>query len=238
MRRILIPTFGPTDWRKLLAEPDAQWKRGRSALELAVSWECAQRTERGIPTAVAYVLDQRSSLAGCRLLLALPEHRVTLKGRGKASQTDVWVLLRAGHEYISMAVEGKAGEPFGPTLEEWLTNSSDGKRERLKGLCEILQLTTPPVAALRYQLLHRAASALLEAQRFGAQAAVMLVQSFQIPDRDDADCWSDFAKFCAALGTTAARGALAEAQRVGSERLLLGWADCSVASDREIAGII
>jgi len=238
MRRIVVPTSGARDWRRFLADPETQWRRGASALELAVSWERAQSTERGLPVQVASALDLNTSFAGSQLLLALPEHRVPLKGRGRASQTDLWALLRIGNEYISMAVEGKAGEPFGGTLNEWLIDASDGKRERLESLCETLQMAQPAAGELRYQLMHRTASAILEAQRFGARSAVMLVQSFRVQARNDAQSWDDFGAFCASLGATAARGQLVQAQRTGSERLFLGWVDCPTSSDSEVASTV
>jgi len=239
MQRILVPSAGATCWRRFLADPDNQWKRGASALELAVSWESAQKSERGIPPAVAAVLDQNPVLAGTRLLVALPEHRVALKGRGKASQTDVWTLLRASDEYVSMAVEGKAGELFASTLGEWLIDASRGKRDRLEHLCNILQVTTSPGSELRYQLFHRTASAILEAQRFGAKIAVMLVQAFSTESSASGQSWQDFTAYCALLGATAARGKLMEAPRAsGTERLFLGWVDCPTASDSEIAMVV
>lgn len=234
MKRVFIPSSSASDWRKLLADPDTQWERKASAMELAVSWEAAQKTDRGLPAEVAKVLDQHSSLAGARLLVALPEHKVTLKGRGKASQNDVWALLRVGNGYISMAVEGKAGEPFASTLEEWLKAASNGKTERLDFLCRVLQAATAPSPDLRYQLFHRTASAVLEAQRFGVPLAVMLVQSF----REDLQSWNDYSAFCSFLGATAVRGGITEARRTGTEQLFLGWVDSPLASDSEIAGVV
>lgn len=202
-------------------------------MELAASWEVAQRTARGLPPEVENALDSQPSLQGAGLLIALPEHKVPLKGRGKPSQSDVWAFLRAGTNYVSMTVEGKAGEPFGLTIGDWLKQVSDGKRERLEYLCELLQVPAPG-AELRYQLFHRTASALIEARRFGASLAVMLVQSFA----EDAQSWSDYSAFCAILGTSAGRGELVEARRTGDLRLFLGWVDSKVASDAALASVV
>jgi hypothetical protein len=234
VKRVFIPTCGASDWRKFLADPDTQWVRKASAMELAVSWETAQKTDRGLPLEVLKALDQHPSMAGANLLVALPEHKVTLMGRGKPSQNDVWALLRVGSCYISMAVEGKAGEPFGPTLGEWREAASEGKKERLDHLCQVLQTATPPTPDLRYQLFHRTASAVLEARRFGAPIAVMIVQSF----RDDPLSWSDYCKFSSFLGATAVRGGITEARRTGTEKLFLGWIDSTVASDSDIASVV
>ena len=202
-------------------------------MELAASWEAAQRTARGLPLEVGNTLDSQPSLLGASLLIALPEHKVPLKGRGKPSQSDVWALLRAGNKYVSMTVEGKAGEPFGPTVGDWLKQATDGKRERLEYLCELLQVS-PSAAELRYQLFHRTASALIEAQRFGASLAVMLVQSFA----KDAQSWSDYSAFCSFLGASVNHGVLVEAPRNGDQRLFLGWVDSKVASDAVLASVV
>jgi len=180
-------------------------------------------------------LDKQPLLSGARLLVAIPEHKVPLKGRGKASQNDVWALLHTDNGYLSMAVEGKAGEPFASTVGEWLKAASDGKRERLDYLCDILQIASPPSNDLRYQLFHRTASAVLEAQRCNAPLALMLVQSFC----EDPLSWNDYVAFCEVMGISAIRGEIAEARRnKGPQRLFLGWVDSPVATDAEIARVI
>ena len=234
MTRMHVATWGACDWRRFLGNPETQWVREASAMELAVSWECAQSTKRGLPSQIVEALDEQPTLAGGTLLLAIAEHKVPLKGRGKASQNDVWALLLTENGYLSMAVEGKAGEPFASTIGEWLKEASDGKRERLESLCDILQVAAPPALELRYQLFHRTASALLEAQRFNAPLVLMLVQSF----REDPISWNDYSAFCKILGITAAKGELAEARRTGPQRLFLGWVDCPTATDAEIARVV
>src|SRR5690606_33057154 len=124
------------------------------------------------------LLDTQHALAGATALVVLPEHKVKLDGHGRASQNDVWTLLRVGSTYVSMAVEGKAGESFGDPVESWLKDASPGKLARLERLCGVVGIRHPPDGRLHYQLFHRTASALLEAERFGAAHAVMMVQSF------------------------------------------------------------
>ncbi|MBS0212558.1 MAG: hypothetical protein JSR26_05170 [Proteobacteria bacterium] len=179
-------------------------------------------------------MDEHRGLAGARLLIALPEHKVKLVGPGKASQNDVWALLRSEESFISMAVEGKAGESFASTIGEWLQEASDAKKVRLEHLCEVLQIDHPPSPMLRYQLFHRTASALIEANRFGATHAVMVVQSFQ----QDPRSWDDFAAFCQQLGSASAPGKLFEILRTTGPRLYVGWVSCKTASDEAIASIV
>ena len=134
------------------------------------------------------------------MLLALPEHETPLPGGTRASQTDLLVLARrpAGNQVV-FAVEGKVAEPFGDhTVARWRTQSdSQGRKDRLAFLLGRLGLADDAsVGALRYQLLHRTVAALLEAERFGAPEAVMLVHSFSAT----AEWRDDYVAFARALG--------------------------------------
>ena len=145
MKRLYVPSDGTCSWRARLAEPSLHWKREASAMELAVSWELAARTPRGLPDSVSRVLDMHPSTRDARLLFGLPEHLVPLRGGSRASQTDLWAVLRVDDGWVSLAVEGKAREPFGPTINEWLRESTPGKRSRLDALCEALGVRPTPV---------------------------------------------------------------------------------------------
>ncbi len=203
MHRLFVPTKGVEDWRTGLADPDRQWRKGKSAYELAVVWERARSSERGLPSDVAKVLDKTPEFVGAQLLLGIPEHKVPLDGGGHASQTDLWGLLATRQGTVSMAVEGKAGEPFGQLVSEWLADASpqSGKPARLRQVCGLLGITEDRAQGLRYQFLHRTAAAILEAQRFGLRHALLLVQSFS----PDADALSDFADFGRELGAARSR---------------------------------
>src|SRR5580704_5583917 len=134
MQRLFTPTYGPSDWRRLLADPDRQWRATRSAYELAVAWEAARRTERGMPSDVCTLLDATEDLRGARLLVGFPEHQVSLHGGGHASQTDLWALVDTSVGVMSTAIEAKAGEDFDEPVPKWLANASpnSGKPKRLQ----------------------------------------------------------------------------------------------------------
>lgn len=174
MAKILIPSSSPEDWKGFLAEPDKHWRRGYSARALAHCWQEAD----GIPPDVLSVLSQVSSLSSLETIFAIPEYQVPLPGGARPSQNDVWVLGQTNHGLVSIAVEGKVSEPFGPTIGEWFSESSPGKERRLKFLCSELGLVFPPPEDARYQLFHRTASAIIEAKRFRAEDAIMVVHSF------------------------------------------------------------
>lgn len=178
MTRFHFPRPAIEPWRLALADPVKHWKDGKSAKELATSWVDAEATPRGLPPKVAALLDTVPSLAGATLLLGIPEHKVELPSPGRPSQNDLWAILRSPAGLVSLAVEGKSGEPFDRPLEEWLKDASPGKNARLAGLCDLLGATSAPPGNLMYQLFHRTASAILEAERWGLQEAMMLVHSF------------------------------------------------------------
>ena len=72
---------------------------------------------------------------------------------------------------------------------------------------------------VRYQLLHRAASALIEAKRFGAPHAVMLVHSFS-----PSNLWlDDFAECCKVFKSSCAADRLASTTAANRIALHLGW---------------
>ncbi|MPY76406.1 MAG: hypothetical protein GEU87_19370 [Alphaproteobacteria bacterium] len=217
MAQIFVPSSGPVSWRKLLAKPERQWRCGYSAMTLAKSWEAAN----GLPSEVACLFRDYPDFghATPKMLAAFPEWQVPLPGGNRASQSDIFVLARCGAQTISMMVEGKVDEPFGPTLGKWLTNETHGKRERLDFLSATLGIGANPPHSIRYQLLHRTASALIEARRFGTNAAAMIVHSFS----SETLWFDDFSAFCGLLGATPQVGRLCSARTVDMP-LYLGWA--------------
>lgn len=217
MAHILIPARSADDWKQFLAD-ERHWKTGYSARSLAHCWHASA----GMPPEISAILQTAPIFGQSEFLLAIPEHQVALPGGGRPSQTDLWLLLRTPAALASIAVEGKVAEPFGPTVGEWLGEDGEGsntnKRRRLDGLCELLGLSGA-APDLRYQLLHRTASAVLEARRFLAAHAVMLVHSFS-----QEDAWySDFERFARALGAEPEKGKLAVVSGRTGPTLHLGW---------------
>ena len=189
------PTNGPTAWQALLGDPAKHWKTGRSARTLAYCWESA----KGFPPEVSAVLNTSvyDELHDLQFVAGFPEHEVSLPGGRRPSQTDVFVLATGSDGLVSIAIEGKVDESFDKTVVDWLgSDPSPGKRKRLAYLCELLGITTEGALALRYQLLHRTASAIIEADRFKAEPAVMLVHSWAL----NLEGFADYSAFVTALG--------------------------------------
>lgn len=232
MQRFYVPSLGPTDWRRLLADPSTQWERHKSALEMAVCWEAARASDRGLPPEVASVVDSFPELRGAHLLIGIPEHKVAFEGGGHPSQNDLWALLRVGDALVSVAVEAKAGEKLDDLVGDWLAKAEERSRkpERLTALKKRLAIPDVDVSGIRYQLLHRTASALKEAERFGAKWAVMLVQSFN--RAADEESYRDFLRFGEVMTAQVEEGKVVRSARTTAVPLVLGWVS-SQAADLE-----
>ena len=99
-------------------------------------------------------------------------------GRATPSQTDLLALLGIGGKLAVLGIEAKVDESFGQYVSEWIEGGSEGKAQRLAKLCALFKLEPAAVGHLRYQLFHRTAAAVLEAKRFRADKAILIVQSF------------------------------------------------------------
>jgi hypothetical protein len=253
--KILVPTRSAEDWRWLLADPVKHWRTGYSAKALAYCWESAP----GFPPSVRAVFDSSpfALFHGIEMLLGIPERQVPLRGRGKASCSDLFVLAKSGDDLVSITVEGKVAESFDVLVSEWLlrdsapetvapeavgtealaaeeelpatadvagdakkSGPSAGRLKRFAYLCEMLELDEDVARALRYQLLHRTASALIEAERFNAPHALMLVHSFS----QTHEWFDDYKSFAKELGAAVEPNAIAHVGKRAGVELYLGWA--------------
>ncbi|MBR1172855.1 hypothetical protein JQ617_02715 [Bradyrhizobium sp. KB893862 SZCCT0404] len=211
MRKIYIPTSGAASWQSLLADPEKHWRMGYSARTLAHCWEASD----GLPTEVAALFG-----SDAELLIAIPEHKVSLRDTGRESQTDLFALIKANDRTIAVAVEGKVNETFGPLIKDWFAEPSPGKQQRLQFLCDLIGIGCPPPDHLHYQLFHRTASAILEAERFKTDDAAMIVHSFSAENK-----WFDaYAAFLHALGLTADCERLVSKRLANGRVLYFGWA--------------
>jgi len=204
--KILFFSSGPEYWRDLLADPHKQWQPGYSACTLAHCWEATDK----FPPEITHAFDQTDDplLANLSPILAIPEFKVSLPGGTRASQNDIFVLARSTAGPISIMVEGKVNETFGPTIDEWQKEYSHGKEKRLAFLMRSLGLKSLPDGALRYQLLHRAVSAIITAEQYHAVAAVLLIHSFSAKKAG----WPDYQAFANLFGVKALLGIV---QRLG-----------------------
>lgn len=233
MKRIFVPSRSGSDWQPLLAEPIKHWKPRKSAMTAAACWEAASTT---FPPEVASALAAAGDpdLSDLKLLAAIPEWTVPLTGGDTASQTDVLALARNDRGLVVVAVEAKVDEDFGPTLDQKRKEASSGQSERLTELHRLLGVAPLP-AAIRYQLVHRTASAVLTAREFHAHAAVMLVHSFGMRQslRDD------FNAFGQALNARSLGPDMVVIHSFAAPRLFLGWCHGDTKFlDVELPGVV
>lgn len=204
------PAKSIEDWRKLHSE--RHWKKGYSAHQIAHAWENANPK---LPREIAALF-----YGPVELLAAIPEHKTPLPGGRAPSQSDLLVFVRIKNRVCAVTVEGKKDEGFGTTVGEWSKNASAGKIKRLKHIAAKLGLAYPPTGEIRYQLLHRTASAVIEAGRFNADCAATLVHSFS-PQHES---FGDFATFLSAFGIRSAkRDKIYKTTKPGID-LYFGWA--------------
>lgn len=224
--KVLIPAKSADDWQAFLAEPEKQWRTGYSAKALAHCWMNGDDFPPSVRA--AFSRSKYHVLHDLKMLLAIPEHRVPLPGGRRASQTDLFVLAKgANGDLVSIAVEGKVNESFDRLVSDWLAaplddgspGPSPGRGKRLTHLCELLGLDEQAAGALRYQLLHRTAASLIEAERFNAQHAVMLVHSFS-----PTDAWfDDYTAFASQLGVVAKPNEIVLVGHRQGIDLYVGW---------------
>ncbi len=147
-----------------------------------------------------------------------------LPGGSRGSFSDIMALAKSEYARAAIAVEGKVSETFGGLVKERTTNLSinSGVPERINFLKTQLGLGQSYESSLqqvRYQLLHRAASALIEAERIGANAAVMLVHSFSQTDEH----LGDYQAFVELFDTEGGVNTVSYAGNKNGVDLYLGW---------------
>lgn len=216
MSKIIACTTCSTDWQPFLADPKKHWREGYSAKSLADRWEAVD----GFPKEVAKALESSPDdrLHDARPYYAVPEYKTDLPGGERPSQTDLLVLGRAKGGAFAMAVEGKVDESFGPQLGKW-NDGTKGKGKRWKFLCDTLELKKKQPKSLRYQLFHRAVSAVLAARQHHAHLAILAVQSFSAKDTG----LSDFEAFCQLFGSVPAKDSIVLLTTLGKTKLYGGW---------------
>lgn len=189
------------DWRRIGGpKRPHQWAEGRSALEVARAWLPGGGTK--LPPEVEVLMRSHKDFGHLRVLEVEPEAKLPFDTfKGEPRNSDLVVLAQDHLGPVFIAVEAKADEPFGETVEEALGAALERLMERpnSKGIQRIEQLADallpyrhpggPKVGKLRYQLLTAAAGALVGARRRGFQRAVLLIHEFVTDKTEDRHHW-------------------------------------------------
>lgn len=209
IRRLNAPLKKPEDVIPHLGAPH-HWKEGRSAKCLVDQWWSAN----DLPVRIREILNQTPEWRDAEMIDAFVERCTSLEdGRPSHSQSDLLAVMGLGDGLGILSIEAKVDEGFDRTVAEWLAKSSAGKVERLSKLCGLFGLVPNNIGGLRYQLFHRTASAIIEAKRYRASKAAMIVQSWS-PLNDGFD---DYIAFFEALGI-----AISEAGRLSDAIIVDG----------------
>ncbi|NQW20043.1 MAG: hypothetical protein HQ477_04870 [Chloroflexi bacterium] len=223
---IVVPTISTKDWKRQLRGHDKPWRDGFRIKSLADHWQGAV----GFPVDVQQMFKSAgiTGIKDAEMLLSVPEYETELLAKGGPSFADLFVLATSSDGLITMMVESRVDEPFDSIFNSLLWKKGDviDKRTTLTGLSEILGITVGDASVVRYQLLHRTASALIEAERYSATTTVMLVHSFS----SEGMWFEDYEAFGAALGVSVESGQLVDAGIRSGRRLMLGWLTSPILS--------
>jgi hypothetical protein len=215
------PLTRPEQAQQFLRDPQKHWKKGRSAYEAAHAWIGAGGTRGvGLPARVRELGCSTPEWQSISVVSGFFEHATPLDTQSGPSNTDILVVCGLKHGLGILAVEAKAGEPFGDLVRDWRAiKPSPGKDARLAS-CRFLAVQPETCDPLRWQLFHRTASAVIEAQRFRANHAIMLVHDFC-----ENESWAaDYESFAKAIGIADARvGGVSEPRTIQGISLRLGW---------------
>ena len=194
IRRLYVPVRAREDVIPHLGATH-HWKEGRSAKCLVDQWWAAN----DFPATIRDLLDQAADWRGAELVDAFVERCTSLAdGRPTHSQSDLLAIAGLKDGLAILGIEAKVDEGFDRTVAEWQARASPGKAARLTKLCGLLGLDPLAVSALRYQLFHRTAATILEAKRYRARRAAMIVQSWSAHHHG----FADYAAFFKLLGLT------------------------------------
>jgi hypothetical protein len=187
---------------------DAAWDDG----PLASAW----LGTRGFPEPVRTLLDAYEPFVAAQPLLAW------VAPRAGATPRDLFVLARLTDGGLAAIAVAGPSDLGGPSVEDWLlAEPSPARVERLQQLSERVGIPLNELRALSQPLVARTAAALLEAERFNATHALMLVHAADgaAPDRDERRA------LVAALGGTRADDGIVAVTAPVDIALYLGWVE-------------
>ena len=186
-----------------------------SSASLTTRWRDAD----GFPAEVARLLRSHDATASASMLLAIPGHQVRLAGGARAARTDLWVLARTPRGLLSIVVDDGSGHADEVTGRE--QPSAESHARTTVALRSLLEIDRDYELALGHQLFHRTACALLEARRFFATGAAVIVHSLGATRQS----FVEFQDFVALMGGRLSRpGELAGVPPREGIALYFGWA--------------
>lgn len=200
------------DWIEVVTR--RHYKQGHSAYECAHRW---QDIGSRFPDEILTIFreSKQLNLSSLEIKQVYAEFPVWLDTHTTPSKNDLMIFAEGpGNRKVVLAVEAKCDESFAQPVDTWIRTADKpmarGQRRLFKGalvpverkvrrlnfLNAILSTSIGADSIVRYQLLHRTASAVLTARQTYAEAAVVLIQAFTESERN----FKDFQVFCDLLG--------------------------------------
>lgn len=96
---------------------------------------------------------------------------------------------------------------------------SSGKEKRLQYLCDLLDLNNKNIDNIRYQLLHRTASAIITANKYHCDSAVVLIHSFSLTNKS----FEDYSKFAALYNLSVQPDYIVGPIKLNGVKVYWGW---------------
>ena len=176
-------------------DPPKQWKERCSAMEVARAWCVGGRPK--IPHVVTSTLDQNPATAGFVGWDVDVEHVTTFDGfPGEGRNHDLVIVGECGARPTLVAIEAKALEPFGESVQVTVTRAlKRSTKSRVPQRVDLLSdavrgkpamadgqpIVDVEIAEIGYQLFTAAVGAVVEADRRHCPQAVVLIHRFVEP---------------------------------------------------------
>ena len=165
---------------------DIHWKDGYSAKENARAWIDAAPS---LQPDIAQILAACRGIGPLRQWRAEPEARVAIDTYPGPPNIDLLLVAEDDYGPVVIAIEAKADETFGQTLDQRARAAARASKPSSKVVDRIgdlldrfgLDIKQPHVPQLRYQLLTATAAVLTEADRRSSERAVLIVHEFVTP---------------------------------------------------------
>ena len=188
----------------------------RNVPDLAARWQAAD----GFPPEIAQLLKSHEGTRSATMLLGVPEHRVRLAGGARAAQTDLWALARTTQGLLSIVVDQDGAHKTDALARE--SPSASVHEQTDIAVRSLLEIDRESELAIGSQFFHRTACALIEARRFFATGAAVIVHSFS----GRRESFLEFQSFVALLNGLLRRpGELVRVPPREGIDLYFGWVD-------------
>ncbi|WP_134703794.1 hypothetical protein [Ammoniphilus sp. YIM 78166] len=151
-----------------------QWQDGRSAKEFAKAWFRTGKAH--LPDELLTLLESHQVTRRLEVEEAIPEKKTVLDNfRGNGRNHDMILIGKTQQDRIVISIEAKTDEPFGELIGKYLVRVKSNSRSSRINQLSLAVFGHTEVSNLRYQLLHAMAGTLIEAKKYGATQAILIV---------------------------------------------------------------